>query len=306
MYTLFIEQPIRKSGMGELLMAEKINLSNSELRRLQLLELDILIEFDRVCRKHGIIYTLSSGTMLGAIRHKGFIPWDDDADISMLREEYNKFAAVADELNPKICYFQDHNTDPEYRWGYAKLRRTGTSYVRIGQEHLKCKTGIFVDIFPLDDVPNSAVGRILQRERCFVTRKIMYSEVGRLSSSESRFMRGIYSLLSKIPVNYAFYRLEKYSKKSRNDTPNVVRTLMYDALGKKAKRLKGDMRFGRPKRWFLDVAEYEFEGCKFFGPKDYDEYLTFKYGDYMRMPPENKRQQNSPVSFIDFGNTEGR
>ena len=283
-------------------MIKKLDLSKEELRKMQLLELDLLKEFDRVCRKHGIIYTISSGTMLGAVRHKGFIPWDDDADISMLREEYEKFRSVADELNPDICYFQDHNTDPEYRWGYAKLRRTGTQYVRIGQEHLKCKTGIFVDIFPLDDVPDSKIGRILQREHCFVTRKLMYSEVGKVSESETPLMRNVYGLLSRIPINYAFHRLKKYTKRSKNNTPNVVRTLTFDAFGKKARKLPGELRYGRPKRWFTDVAEYEFEGCLLYGPKDYDGYLSFKYGNYMKLPAENERQQNSPVSFIDFGN----
>lgn len=282
-------------------MANKLILTNEDLRRMQLLELDLLKEFDRVCRKNEITYTISSGTMLGAVRHKGFIPWDDDADISMLREEYNKFLSVIDELDPEICFFQDHTTDPEYRWGYGKLRRAGTQYVRVGQEHLKCKTGIFVDIFPLDDVPNSRIGRILQRERCFVTRKLMYSEVGRLSDSETPLMRWVYSLLAIIPVDYAFSRLKRYTKKSKNNSPNIVRTLCFDALGKKTKMLQGDARYGRPKRWFVDVAEYEFEGCKLFGPKDYDEYLKFKYGDYMKLPPIDKRQQNSPVSLIDFG-----
>lgn len=285
-------------------MAEKLSLTKEELRKLQLLELDMLIEFDRVCRNHGIIYSISSGTMLGAVRHKGFIPWDDDADISMLREEYEKFRLVANELDPKICFFQDHATDPEYRWGYAKLRRTGTQYIRVGQEHLKCKTGVFVDIFPLDDVPESCIGRVLQRERCFVTRKLMYSEVGRLSDSETPFMRRVYSLLSKIPVDYAFRRLEKYSRKSRNDSPNLVRTLMFDALGKKTKKQYGDLWYGRPKKWFLNVKDYAFEGCMLSGTRDSDEYLTFKYGDYMKLPPEDARQQNSPVSFLDFGECE--
>ena len=282
-------------------MAEQLKLSPDDLRRLQLLELEMLKEFDRVCRKNNIVYTLSSGTMLGAIRHKGFIPWDDDADISMLREEYDKFVAVADQLDPKVCFFQDHSTDPEYRWGYAKLRKTGTQYVRIGQEHLKCKTGVFVDIFPLDDVPNSKIARVLQKERCFVTRKLMYAEVGKLSRTENTFMRALYSVLSLIPLEYAFHRLKKYTNRSRNDSANVVRTLTYDALGKKAKKLPSSLRYGRPKKWFVDVSEYDFEGCKLLGPKDYDGYLRFKYGDYMKLPPEDKRQQNSPVSFIDFG-----
>ena len=73
-----------------------------------MLELDLLIEFDRVCRKHGIKYCITCGTLLGAVRHKGYIPWDDDSDIAMLREEYEKFRAVADEMDASVCYFQDH------------------------------------------------------------------------------------------------------------------------------------------------------------------------------------------------------
>ena len=281
-------------------MRNSVQLSHEDFKRLQMLELDNLKEFDRVCRKHRIIYTLSSGTMLGAVRHKGFIPWDDDADISMLREEYEKFVLVSNELDQNICFFQDHSTDPEYRWGYGKIRRTGTQYIRTGQEHLKCQTGIFIDIFPLDDVPNSKIRRIIQKERCFITRKLMYAEIGRVSDNENKFMRLLYSVLSKIPIDYAFYRLKKYTRKSKNATSCAVRTLTYDALGKKAKKLPKDFQYGRPKKWFLNVAEYEFEGCHFYGPKDYDEYLTFKYGDYMKMPPEDKRQQNSPVSYIEF------
>ena len=124
-------------------------LTPQEFRTMQLLELDLLIEFDRVCRKHGIKYCITSGTLLGAVRHKGYIPWDDDSDIAMLREEYEKFRAVADEMDASVCYFQDHYNDPEYLWQYGKLRRTGTSFVRAGQEHMKGKTGVFVDIFVL-------------------------------------------------------------------------------------------------------------------------------------------------------------
>lgn len=108
---------------------------------MQLLELDMLEELDRVCRKYDIKYCITYGTLLGAVRHKGFIPWDDDSDIAMLREEYEKFRKVAHEMDPSICYFQDHFNDPEYLWQYGKLRRTGTTFVRAGQEHMKGKMG---------------------------------------------------------------------------------------------------------------------------------------------------------------------
>ena len=117
---------------------EAIELTPEQIRTMQLLELDMLKELDRVCRENGIMYTIFGGTLLGAVRHKGFIPWDDDADVCMLRGEYEKFKRVANQLNPEICFFQDHTTDPEYRWGYGKLRRTGTTYIRAGLEHIKC------------------------------------------------------------------------------------------------------------------------------------------------------------------------
>ena len=112
-------------------------IKGQEFRRMQLLELDMLKEFDRVCRKNNINYVIFGGTLLGAVRHHGYIPWDDDADIAMLREDYEKFKLVANEMNSEICFFQDHTNDEGYRWGYGKLRRTNTKFIRVGQEHLK-------------------------------------------------------------------------------------------------------------------------------------------------------------------------
>ena len=145
-------------------------IKGEEFRRMQLLQLDMLVELDRVCREHNINYVIFCGTQLGAVRHKGYIPWDDDADIAMLRENYEKFKSYASELDPEVCFFQDHSTDPYYRWGYGKLRRTGTTFIRVGQEHIKCKTGLFIDVFPLDDIPKSLIGQMVQDFNCFQTR----------------------------------------------------------------------------------------------------------------------------------------
>lgn len=277
-----------------------IELSPKDFRRMQLLELDMLIELDRVCRDNDIKYTIFGGTLLGAVRHKGFIPWDDDADVCMLREEYEKFKRVSGQLNPDICFFQDHDTDPEYRWGYGKLRKTGTRYIRAGQEHIKCKTGVFIDIFPLDDIPRSTVGQMLQDFHCFCLRKVLWSEVGKLDNSNHFALRFWFNILSAIPTSWVFKQLDWYAKKSNNDTPNKVRTLCYTSIGKLYRKHPLRDRYGMPKTWFLSCKEYDFEKKKLMGLSAYNECLTFEYGDYMTPPPIDQREQHAPVSDYSF------
>ena len=245
-------------------MEQKL-LTDEQFRKMQLLELDMIEEVDRVCRKYNINYIIFGGTMLGAIRHKGYIPWDDDADITMLREDYEKFKEHMNELDPKICYFQDHTTDPYYRWGYGKVRRTGSEYIRVGQEHLKCKTGIFIDIFPMDDVPRLLIGQMLQDFHCFCIRKVLWSEVGKYNSKG--FMKWWYKLLSKIPVKSQYRQLNWYAKRSKNKRKNRVRCLLFPATGKLYKKNPLRKRYSMPKEWFLDRAEYEYEGASFLWNK---------------------------------------
>lgn len=275
--------------------------SQEELRKMQLLQLDMLVEFDRVCRKNDISYAITGGTLLGAVRHKGFIPWDDDADVCMFREEYEKFKKVAGQMNPDICFFQDHSTDHGYRWGYGKIRRTGTTYIRSGQEHMKGKTGIFIDVFPLDDVPKGRIGAYLQIFLCYIARKITYSEVGRLQ--EKGFWKVWYTLVSKIPVDAAFAIFNMYARRSRSDSPNRVRMLSYGkARWLKDKYSNEKAVLGRPKQWQREVTEYDFEGFRFFGPVEADLFLAKSYGaDYMTPPPPEKRGAHAPCSSYSFG-----
>lgn len=280
-------------------MEDKKEIKGADFRKMQLLQLDMISELDRVCRKHNILYTISCGTLLGAVRHKGYIPWDDDADITMLREEYEKFKLVANELDPSICFFQDHTTDREYLWGYGKLRRTGTKYIRLGQEHIKCKTGVGIDIFPLDDAPLSVLGQMIQDFDCFLLRKILYARVAVKNSKGVE--KAVYSLIHLIPRSYVYRRVDTYAKRSRNDSPNRVRLLLFPSFGKlylKTNPLK--TRYSMSKEWFLDRAEYEFEGYRFWGTKDYDAFLSYMYDDYMTLPDENKREAHAPVADYSF------
>lgn len=276
------------------------NISGKEFRKMQLIQFEMLKELDRICRKNKIRYSIFAGTLLGAVRHKGYIPWDDDADIAMLREDYEKFKKVADQLNPDICFFQDYETDSNYRWGYAKLRKTGTTFIRSGQEHLKCKTGVFIDIFPMDDVPKFTVGQILNDFHMFCLRKILWSEVGKYDSGNNVIVKKVYQILSCIPTSKVFAKVEKIANRSKNNTPNRVRVLLFPSLGKLYRKNPLKLRYGMPKEWFLNLTEYEFEGARLLGTKDYDSILKYIYGDYMTPPPESERIPHAPVSYYKF------
>lgn len=281
-------------------MAEIKQIVGEEFRKMQLLQLDMLKELDRVCRENDIKYTIFGGTLLGAVRHNGYIPWDDDADVAMLREDYEKFKKVCSQLNSEVCYFQDNTTDSYYRWGYGKLRRTGTKFIRAGQEHLKCKTGVFIDIFPMDDIPTSVIGMMMNDFKCFCLRKILWSDVGKYDHSTPLLERIIYSIISYISPKWVFQRLKRMSDKSETANKNRVRTYLYKATGKLYKKNPVTKRYGMPKEWFTDLVEYDFEGTKLYGTSDYDSALKYIYGDYMTLPPLDKREPHAPVSDYFF------
>lgn len=175
-----------------------------DLRKLQMIQLEMLLEVDRICKKHNIKYCIIAGTLLGAVRHRGFIPWDDDADVAMLRTEYEKFCKVCEfELDKSRFYFQNHKNTKEYRWGYAKIRRVGTEFIRKGQEHLKYPSGIFLDVFPLDNVPDNIYLRKFHNILCTLIRKMQWSKVG-ARVDKNIFMRILYTILSLIPKKFIF------------------------------------------------------------------------------------------------------
>lgn len=277
-----------------------IVLKGEEFRKLQLIQIPMIQEVDRVCRKHNIKYSISGGTLIGAVRHKGYIPWDDDADIMMLREEYEKFKKVAHEMNQSICFFQDHDTDPEYIWGYGKVRRTGTKFIRCGQSHLKFKTGVSIDIFPLDDVPNSTIGRMLQDFKLWRMRKRLWAQVGKYTE-KNPLKRLWYKMISHTKPEKIFKKVKKMTDKSRNDNGKEVRPYLFPSIGKMYVKNPLRKRYSMPKSWFTDVVEYPFENIKVFGTRDYDAALYYQYRDYMTLPPEDKRDAHAPCEEYDFG-----
>lgn len=267
----------------------KYQLKPAELKQLQLVLLDMLLELDRICKKYHIKYGIDGGTLLGAVRHRGFIPWDDDLDVVMEREEYEKFRVVAiNELAPDKYFYQDHLTDPHYRWGYARIRRVDSEFVRCGQEHLKMKTGIFLDIFPRDNVPDGAVKGRLHSVYCFCLRKTLYSEVGKMRE-KNPFTKAVYIVLSRIPTSFVFNRLRTLAVRCNRKRTSRSRCYTF-AIPRKGLD-------GYNSEWFTEFTEIEFEGHTFPCAKDYVGYLTCDYGDYMQLPPREKRRQHPCSKF---------
>ncbi len=265
------------------------HLTDEELKRLQGVELELLIEFDRICRKHNILYSLDGGTLLGAIRHKGFIPWDDDADVAMTRLEYNKFLNVVDkELDFSKYYYHDMNRTKGYRWGYSKLRRKDSEFIRLNQEFMPYEQGIFLDVFVYDNVPDNYIFRCIGNFQSFVLRKTLYSIVG--SRTATGISKVVYKILNLIPEKRLKVIYRKYVAFRNRKPTKLVKCITWPA---------SDSTYGCKREWFEDVVDVEFCGIRFKGTRDYNGYLKMKYGNYMELPLEKDRKVH-PVSKVNF------
>lgn len=275
----------------------KFQLSDAQLRLIHSAQLEMLDEVDRVCRRHNIRYMISGGTLLGAVRNKGFIPWDDDIDIRMERNEYNRFCEICQgEIDSARFFFQTYRTDKGYPWFYAKMRYNHSKYVRNGQEHLKMHDGIFIDIMPADGVPNTAAGQKRLSKICFVLKKVLYSAVG-CRSAGSAVERFGYRLLNLIPKAVVFHLFERIARRYSNPKYKYVTCYSF---------VKWNQEEYTRRSWHLELKEYEFEGKKYYSTCAADEWLTMTYGgDYMELPPMEKRRGHNDIAWFSINERDG-
>ncbi len=269
---------------------EAYQLSKEELRSVQKTQWEMLCEVDRICRKRGIRYNIIAGTLLGAVRHSGFIPWDDDADVALLRPEYERFRAACEtDLDKTRFLFQDSSVTKGYRWGYGKLRRKETLFLRKGQEDMPYHQGIFIDIFPLDGVPAGRLSRAFYNIPCFLVRKLMWSPVG-ARTERVPWKRGLYRLAGRCPeacVKKFYGALVRHSCQAYKKSP-WVRILTYPTPTRD---------YGYRRSWYQKSRLYRFEGKAFPGIYEYDAYLRFKFGNYRTLPNEKDRKTH-PVTAL--------
>jgi len=264
-------------------------LSTNELRKAQLLQLSILKELDKICRKNNISYFLSDGTLLGAIRHNGFIPWDDDLDVGMTRENYQYFCKIIETHLPENIFFQTAKNDKGYGLSFAKLRLKGTKWLEKGTEDCSFKTGIYIDIFPFDDVCHNI---LFQKIKCYLHNKIEYILYKKSYPHihSSTIIKGVcVGCLYIIPKQVWLFILSLLEKKNKKSS--------------KSSRYN----FGRffdimvDKSVYEDLVLHKFEDGEFYIPRHYDLVLTKLFGDYMALPPIEKRKTHGIVAW-DFGN----
>lgn len=267
-------------------MAECIQIKGDILKSLQQTELKILKDIVKFCDKNKIRYCLSSGTLLGAVRHQGFIPWDDDVDISMPRQDFERFLSLADQLpEPYIC--QATRFDPNYPSPIVKVRKKGTIMREPIYKDLNIEHGVWVDIFPLDRVSSVEKLRKRAHEIGLLTTAIGY-KIGvyrpyKLRTRIVCFLLGLLGVKKMDEWRTKVMRADE--KKNSNKLTNFASNLGYRNL------LFDDLVY-------FPLKKLRFEDEEFYVPADWDKWLTSAYGDYMTLPPKEQQVNRHKISEL--------
>lgn len=252
---------------------------DSRLHDVWAAEIDILDAVDAICRKHELRYSIAYGTMLGAVRHRGFIPWDDDVDIIMPREDYEQLIKLWDIEKPIGFILQNKFTNWDFTQNFTKIRKDHTTFIHNEWEkHVSYHTGIFIDIFPGDRVAPGKVSRKLQLFASAIN--LLYS---RGYTSKSSGIRDV--------VERLFLCLPDRIKKSLYKTTNTY-IQKYNGLERQPFFFPNTMEWAYrqyPEDMFDGLKDVDFAGHQYMCVSDTDKILTLDYGDYMTLPPIEDR-----------------
>ena len=259
----------------------------SEINELQKIQLSMLKDFDAVCQKHRISYQLFSGTALGAVRYKGFIPWDDDIDVVMLREDYERFFDSASKELDSNKYYVQREFSEHWPMFFSKLRLNGTTYIEKYHSHdARIHQGIYIDIFPCDNLSDNRLMQKLQYIASkIVIAKSLYARGYETNSTVKKCFMQFCRILPTEPFKRLCIR--------RNDSSSLK---VHTFFG-------GGKKFERSiylREWFEQSVKMRFEDSEFPVSAHYDEMLRVMYGDYMVMPTLEQRVCKRHAAIVDI------
>ena len=263
-----------------------------DLPEIKQIMLSILVDFDEFCKKHDLTMWLYAGTLLGAVRHKGYIPWDDDIDVCMSRKDYNKLISMADKIDPKYELFE-HSLNKKYRYPFAKLSLKNTSCVEFhNPKFCGVKLGLYIDIFPIDFVGNTMEESL---EFCTKNNELVQKSLCYLNFPlEGNIFKKAYQLAKKVILHNGC-RANKFLKQFDQRVQVYKEPTKYSAM----------TAWGfRSDKTILESEEYKgnvkvtFEGKTFNVFNGYIHYLEVLFGDYMKLPPVEQREVHGFDAYI--------
>lgn len=266
---------------------------DGKLETIQNILLGFLLEIDRICKKHNIKYFLAGGTLLGAVRHKGFIPWDDDADVMMLRDDYDKFLKVLPYELP--ANFAIQNNEKTSHFPFTKIRINDTVFsTEFSSRFDDIHNGIFFDVLAQDQTSNNKLLRKLHMHATASIRWLVLDKWREIKvNANGKFSSFVANLLKTIfPLSF----LEKLQNALMSQFKNKKNAkYLFDSMGRNITR--GEF----PKQWLDEAVYVDFENVKLPIPKEYDKYLSYLYGDYMEMIPVSLRHVSHDIIRMDLG-----
>lgn len=243
------------------------------LEQAHLVMLEMLKVVDAICRKHQLSYWLDAGTLLGIVRHKGFIPWDDDIDICMIRHDYERFIEIASTELPEDLFLQTQEADPSRKSKWLKIRDNYSTFIQNSEKGKKVDyhQGIFIDIFPCE-----IVNEDYRRSKIFLNRKFQYSKRAWIRKG-----RWFFNQCATIPVKLLGFRKihDLILKHHKSDENNYIST------GLEVTTIHWSFNYST----IFPLAEDSFLGLKVMIPHDPHHYLKKMYGDYMKIPTKEKQ-----------------
>ena len=269
------------------------------LKKVQAMQLDILKDIIRVCELYDIRYFVAYGTLLGTARHQGPIPWDDDIDICMAREDYEKFASVADKELDSQYELVSMARNLDYPMSLPKVQKKGTKFIDKTFINAKFRMGVFVDIFVYDYVSDDAQEARKQAKKCNLLDKLMILQISRFPNQGREgllakllvpvYLAGHY-VLQLVPRKWLFKAYVKESQKFREHPTNTM-ICLDELLGDRTKASVDEL---------FPTVPLSYSGITVQAPKEYDRLLTRQFGNYMQLPPVEARVNHCP-DILDLG-----